>query len=160
MRHRIAAGALVVRDDRLLLVHHRREGGYDFWVPPGGGVSGDEELVDAALREVAEETGLAIEITALAYIDELLISDTRQCKFWYLARPVGGTITTSSAAARAEHIVEARFLGPGELDGKTVFPTVVRDEFWQHLREGFPRPRFLGLREAVIKYEQVGSDPN
>ena len=152
MRHRIAAGALVLRDDRLLLVHHRREGAYDFWVPPGGGVVGAEALDEAAAREVAEETGLVVEATALAYIDELLISGTRQCKFWYLARIVGGTLTTGSAAARAEHIVEARFLGEDELGDKTVFPTVIRDEFWVHLREGFERPRFLGVREAVIKY--------
>ncbi|HWH40478.1 MAG TPA: NUDIX domain-containing protein [Usitatibacter sp.] len=152
MRHRIAAGALVLRDDRLLLVHHRREGAYDFWVPPGGGIVGAEALDEAAAREVAEETGLVVEATALAYIDELLISGTRQCKFWYLARIVGGTLTTGSAAARAEHIVEARFLGEDELGDKTVFPTVIRDEFWVHLREGFERPRFLGVREAVIKY--------
>ncbi|HET7401207.1 MAG TPA: NUDIX hydrolase [Usitatibacter sp.] len=153
MRHRIAAGALVLRDDgRLLLVHHRREGAYDFWVPPGGGVVGAETLAEAAVREAAEETGLIVEATALAYIDELLISGTRQCKFWYLARVVGGTLATDSVAARAEHIVEARFLGEHELDGRTVFPTVVRDEFWAHLREGFERPRFLGVREAVIRY--------
>ena len=152
MRHRIAAGALVLRDDRLLLVHHRREGAYDFWVPPGGGIVGAEALDAAAAREVAEETGLVVEATALAYIDELLISGTRQCKFWYLARIVGGTLTTGSAAARAEYIVEARFLGEDELGDKTVFPTVIRDEFWVHLREGFERPRFLGVREAVIKY--------
>jgi len=152
MRHRIAAGALVVRDDRLLLVHHRREGAYDFWVPPGGGIVGGEALDAAAAREAAEETGLIVEATALAYIDELLISGTRQCKFWYLARIVGGTLTTGSAAARAEHIVEARFLGADELDDKTVFPTVITDGFWAHLREGFERPRFLGVREAVIKY--------
>jgi 8-oxo-dGTP diphosphatase len=152
MRHRIAAGALVLRDDRLLLVHHRREGAYDFWVPPGGGIVGAEALDEAAAREVAEETGLVVEATALAYIDELLISGTRQCKFWYLARIVGGTLTTGSVAARAEYIVEARFLGEDELGDKTVFPTVIRDEFWVHLREGFERPRFLGVREAVIKY--------
>jgi len=152
MRHRIAAGALVVRDDRLLLVHHWREGGYDFWVPPGGGIIGAEALAEAAVREVAEETGLVVEATALAYIDELLISGTRQCKFWYLAHIVGGTLTTASAAAQAEHIVEARFVGEDEMGGKTVFPPVVRDDFWAHLRAGFERPRFIGVREAVIKY--------
>jgi ADP-ribose pyrophosphatase YjhB (NUDIX family) len=152
MRHRIAAGALVVRDDRLLLVHHRREGAFDFWVPPGGGVIGDEALADAAAREAMEETGLTVEVLALAYIDELIISATRQCKFWYLARPVGGTISTASPAAREEHIVEARFLAQDELAGKTVFPAVVREEFWGHLREGFERPRFLAVREAVVKY--------
>jgi 8-oxo-dGTP diphosphatase len=153
VRHRIAAGALVVEDDRLLLVHHRREGAFDFWVPPGGSVDGGEALHEAAVREAAEETSLVVEARELAYVDELLIGrDTRQCKFWFLARRVGGSIDVSSPAAREEHIVEAAFLSRGEMQGRTVFPHVVRDEFWRHLREGFAQPRFLGVREAEIPY--------
>ena len=77
MRHRIAAGALVVEGDRLLLVHHRRPGAYDFWVAPGGGVSGAEELPHAAAREVVEETGLQVEVAALAYVEDHWV--TQQC---------------------------------------------------------------------------------
>jgi 8-oxo-dGTP diphosphatase len=152
MKHRIAAGALVVENDRLLLVHHLRPGAYDFWIPPGGGVMDTEELPTAAVREVGEETGLIVEAVCLAYIDELLISETRQCKFWYLARLMGGLLSTSSAAARAEYIVEAAFLSRADMNGKAVFPPVVVGEFWSHLRDGFTQPRYLGVREAVIQY--------
>jgi 8-oxo-dGTP diphosphatase len=152
MKHRIAAGALVVENDRLLLVHHLRPGAYDFWVPPGGGVMESEELPVAAVREVVEETGLVVEAVSLAYVDELIISETRQCKFWFLARLVGGSLSTSSTAARAEYIVEAAFLSRSEMSGKTVFPSVVVDEFWTHLRDGFAQPLYLGVREAVIQF--------
>jgi 8-oxo-dGTP diphosphatase len=152
MRHRIAAGALVVENDRLLLVHHLRPGAYDFWVPPGGGVMDSEELPVAAVREVVEETGLVVEAVSLAYVDELIISETRQCKFWFLARLVGGSLSASSTAARAEYIVEAAFLSRSEMSGKTVFPSVVVDEFWTHLRDGFAQPLYLGVREAVIQF--------
>jgi 8-oxo-dGTP diphosphatase len=153
IRHRIAAGALVVENDRLLMLHHVRPGIFDFWLPPGGGVEGAESLQAAAIREVIEETGLTIEPTCLAYIDELLISgNTRQCKFWFLARIVGGSIDVSGEAAQAEHIVEAAFISREEMAGKTVFPEVVRGTFWEHLRAGFTQPRYTGVRKAVIDY--------
>ena len=152
MKQRLAAGALVVEGDRILLVRHRRDGVFDFWVPPGGGVHGREELPAAAVREVAEETALAIEPIRLAYIDELIISDTRQCKFWFLARRISGDICVDSQAAKAEQIVEAAFLARADFAGKVVYPHVLRDGFWAHLREGFPQPIYLGVREAEIKY--------
>jgi ADP-ribose pyrophosphatase YjhB (NUDIX family) len=153
VRQRIAAGALVLDGERLLLVHHVRPDLFDFWVPPGGGVGGAEELPAAAAREVREETGLEVEIGALAYIDELIISETRQCKFWYIARMSGApSISVAHDAAKAEHIVEAAFLSRAELTGKTVYPHVIRDAFWGHLREGFSQPRYLGVREAEVKY--------
>ena len=42
--------------DRLLLVHHRK---LDRWLQPGGHADGQADVAAAALREVAEETGLA-----------------------------------------------------------------------------------------------------
>jgi 8-oxo-dGTP pyrophosphatase MutT (NUDIX family) len=51
------AGCFIVdADGRLLLHHHRRLG---IWVHMGGHVEGDETSEAAALREAAEESGLA-----------------------------------------------------------------------------------------------------
>jgi 8-oxo-dGTP diphosphatase len=50
-----AAGGVVVRDGRLALVHRPR---YDDWTLPKGKLDPGESFEDAALREVAEETGL------------------------------------------------------------------------------------------------------
>ena len=152
MRQRLAAGAIVVEGDRVLLVHHRRDGVFDFWVPPGGGVHDREDLPRAAERETAEETALTVEATRLAYIDELIISDTRQCKFWFLARRVSGEISVASDSARAEQIVEAAFLSRADFPGKIVYPPVLRGDFWTHLRGEFSQPVYLGVREAEIGY--------
>lgn len=56
-----------VRDDagRLLLIHKVDNG---FWALPGGGMDLGESIADAAVREVAEETGLAVEVTGLVGI--------------------------------------------------------------------------------------------
>jgi 8-oxo-dGTP diphosphatase len=50
-----AAGGVVERDGRVLLVHRPR---YDDWTFPKGKLDSDESFEDAALREVEEETGI------------------------------------------------------------------------------------------------------
>lgn len=77
MKHRIAAGALVEHEGRILLVRHRKEGAYDFWVAPGGGAEGTEDLRDTVRREVKEECGLEVEPGAVAYFEEFYSPDTR-----------------------------------------------------------------------------------
>ncbi len=54
-----AAGGVVVRDGRVLLVHRAR---YDDWSLPKGKLEPGEAWEDAALREVREETGLRCEL--------------------------------------------------------------------------------------------------
>jgi 8-oxo-dGTP diphosphatase len=50
-----AAGGVVVRDGKVLLVHRPR---YDDWSFPKGKLDVGESFEDAAVREVEEETGL------------------------------------------------------------------------------------------------------
>lgn len=54
-----AAGGLVVRDARVLVVHRPR---YDDWSLPKGKLDPGESFEAAALREVEEETGLRCEL--------------------------------------------------------------------------------------------------
>ncbi len=53
------ATALMVRDDHILLIHHKKIG---LWLPPGGHIETWEDPIAALRREVREETGLEIEI--------------------------------------------------------------------------------------------------
>jgi 8-oxo-dGTP diphosphatase len=54
-----AAGGVVVRDGRVLLVHRPK---YGDWSLPKGKLEPGETWADGALREVAEETGLRCEL--------------------------------------------------------------------------------------------------
>jgi 8-oxo-dGTP pyrophosphatase MutT (NUDIX family) len=54
-----AAGGVVVRDGRVLLVHRPK---YDDWAFPKGKLEDGESWEEAALREVEEETGLRCEL--------------------------------------------------------------------------------------------------
>ena len=146
MDHRIAAGALVVRSDKVLLVRHHKPGAYDFWVAPGGGAEDAEDLHSALRREVLEESGLLVEPERIAYIEDLSTPTVRECKIWFYARMIGGELSSNSAEAARERITDAQFLSRAEFDGRTVFPPVLRDVFWADLEAGFPEPTYLGLR--------------
>lgn len=148
MKHRIAAGVLVEDPQgRLLMVRHHKPGAYDFWVAPGGGAEGMEDLHATARREVFEECGLQVEPLQIAYIEEFASPHTRECKLWFTGRWVGGTLDVSNPLARPEHIVEAAWLARGDFEGKTIFPPVLLGEYWQNRETGFAVPRYLGLKE-------------
>lgn len=53
------ASAVVIWCDHILLVHHKRIGA---WLPPGGHIEPFEMPHEAAVREVLEETGVAVEV--------------------------------------------------------------------------------------------------
>lgn len=148
--HRISAGAIVEQDKQLLLVRHVREGRYDFWVAPGGGVKEGETLEVAAAREVLEETGLEAEIGRLLYIEDLASPECRFVKFWFAAKVISGSLSTAHPEAAAEHIKEAAWLSPDALAGKTVFPLVLRDRFAQDRAAGFPHIVRLPLRAMEV----------
>lgn len=53
----MAVRAVVMENDRMLLVHSGKKGDYKF---PGGGVNGNEGHAEALAREVKEETGYSV----------------------------------------------------------------------------------------------------
>jgi ADP-ribose pyrophosphatase YjhB (NUDIX family) len=59
------AGALVVADERVLMVRQQRAYGVH-WELPSGYYEGGESLEQTAAREVLEETGIAVEVGQLA----------------------------------------------------------------------------------------------
>jgi ADP-ribose pyrophosphatase YjhB (NUDIX family) len=153
MAHRISAGAIVEHDGRLLLVHHRRPGAWDFWVAPGGGVQGTESLEEAAVREVREETGLQVAVTRLAYIEELHSPMQRHVKFWFAATLAGShadRLDTRHPDTVAEGIVEAAWVAHDALAGLTLFPTVLTLRWRTDRDAGFPAPVRLPLRAMTF----------
>ncbi len=59
MKRHFTATGFVVQGGRTLLHWHQR---LQQWMPPGGHIEPDEDPVQAVLREVREETGLAAEV--------------------------------------------------------------------------------------------------
>src|SRR6202521_5905942 len=57
----LAVSAAIFRDGRVLIVRRARPPAHGLYTLPGGGVELGETLEEAVIREVREETGLAIE---------------------------------------------------------------------------------------------------
>jgi 8-oxo-dGTP diphosphatase len=100
-----AAGGLVVRDGKVLLVHRPR---YDDWTFPKGKADEGESDEDCALREVAEETGLRCRLDRELATTEYVDSRGRPKRVrWWRMTPVGDDGFTPN-----EEIGELRWISP------------------------------------------------
>ncbi|WP_227497307.1 NUDIX hydrolase [Planctomonas psychrotolerans] len=72
MQIRVAAYGVVLDNGRILLAHWNQNGA-EGWTLPGGGLEFGEHPVDAAVREIAEETGYTASVDRLLGIDTIAI---------------------------------------------------------------------------------------
>lgn len=70
---RLRAAALITKGDRVLMAGNNQA---DYLYSIGGAVHLGERLEDALLREVQEETGLAMTIQGLAFVHENFFTDS------------------------------------------------------------------------------------
>lgn len=149
MRYGISAAALIVEDEQVLLVRHREAGRYDFWVPPGGSLEGEETIFDCARRETLEETGLSVDLGRIVYVQEFVEPGYHFCKFFILCTSYSGEITLANRGREESFLVDARFFSRHELPGLTVYPEILQGQFWDDLPAGFPLTRYLGLEKIL-----------
>ena len=147
MRYGISAAALITHHDRLLLVNHRERGQYDFWVPPGGKLQGEESIFDCARRETMEETGLSVVLDRIIYIVEYAEPGYHFCKFFIRCQTFDGNLTLANREQGETFLVNARFFSKTDMEELDVRPTILKDRFWDDLEAGFPETRYLGLKK-------------
>jgi 8-oxo-dGTP diphosphatase len=100
-----AAGGLVLRDGRVLLVHRPR---YDDWTFPKGKAAEGEADEETALREVEEETGLRCAIERELGWTEYTDSRGRPKRVrWWVMRPL-----TEDGFVANDEVDEIRWVEP------------------------------------------------
>ena len=101
----VAVGAFVFdRDGRILLVERGAPPSEGQWSIPGGKLEMNETLAQAVTREVREETGLVVEVGALACVVERMSEGYHYVILDYLARVIGGELAAASDVRAARWI--------------------------------------------------------
>jgi 8-oxo-dGTP pyrophosphatase MutT (NUDIX family) len=122
---------LIDDDRRVLLMHERRDIGSDstHWITPGGGVEPGESLVQGAVREVYEETGLRVSLPGDArpiYAESVVFSIAGatydQTNHYFLARVPSGLVVEPASHTEVERLVVVghRWWSLAELDASDV----------------------------------------
>lgn len=105
-RHVACVGGIAhTGDGRILLVQRRNEPGRGRWSVPGGRVEPGESDAQALVREMAEETGLTVEVGAL--VGTVVRGDFHIAD--YRCTAVGGTLRAGDDAADARWVDAAEF---------------------------------------------------
>ncbi len=116
LRPIVGAGALILRDGKLLLVKRGAHPGFGKWSVPGGLVELGERVQDAMVREVKEEVGFDVEAVKLNDVaDTITLDSNRRVQYHFvvvnfIVRIVGGELKT------ATDILEARWVPVEEVE--------------------------------------------
>ena len=113
----VAAGAVVLRDGRLLLISRGRSPGAGKWSLPGGRVEHGEPLSTTVSRELAEETGMSVAVGGLCGIAERWIGDAHFviCNFW-------ATVPEGEEPVAGDDAAEVRWASRADLEKLALVP--------------------------------------
>ncbi|MCH0541239.1 NUDIX domain-containing protein [Streptomyces sp. MUM 203J] len=157
---KVARVVLLDPDDRILLLHGCEPGdpAQDWWFTPGGGVEGDETREQAALRELAEETGVTdAELGPVVWrrVCSFPFDGRRwnQDEWYYLARTSRTEVGLGADLTELEtrSVTGLRWWTSGELSAarETVYPTRLAGLLRTLLDDGPPRTPLVLSPEIV-----------
>lgn len=139
---RTRAVAILIKDDKVLLVHRKNE--KEYFVFPGGGVEKEETIEQAVIRELKEETTIDAKIDKLLY-HHIYDDDTEH--FFYLCSYISGEPKLSNNSPEKKKMLEgAEFYNPmwvliKELGNILLYPLEIRDWFLEDVKNNFKKQR-------------------
>lgn len=128
---RLAARAVILHADRLLLVNAYPDHKGDLWCAPGGGVEKHSSLAENVIREVYEECGLTISVGAPCLINEFhdVESDFHQVDLFFRCSIIDGELDENWKDP--ENIVsKRRFFSRAEMENISYRPLSLPDVAW------------------------------
>ena len=146
---RIAAGGLIFKGDKVLLVRYRERNGDTYLVAPGGGLEQNENILQAIIREVQEETGITVQPKRVVIIEDLLTSRYKMIKLWMVCDFVAGEVHPTQAA-ETEGISEAAWFTKEQLANEVVYPASLMQHAWAQFQAENWQVEILPSCEAKI----------
>ncbi len=153
---KIRAVAIIVDEDKVLLMH-RINNGKEYYVFPGGGVEEGETVEQAVLRETKEETSLEVKIEKLLYHH---IYDNNTEQFFYLCQYISGEPKLGDANESQEmKNGGTNFYNPvwyeiEKLPQLLLYPLEIRDWLIEDIKTIFENtPREVVLRVSELRQE-------
>ena len=125
---RLATRAVIVHENRLLLVNAFPGDESDLWCAPGGGAEPGASLPDNLVREVHEETGLTIAVGPPCLVNEFHNPDTgfHQVELFFRCRIAEGTLRDDWRDPEAI-VTRRRFVTRDEMAGLRFKPDSLPD---------------------------------
>lgn len=120
---RVGVAAVVHRDDQFLLIRRGKPPSRGLWAFPGGSILPGEPLIQAAIRELAEETGVVgADAKVLAAIDVLSPAGA-DTPYHFVLVPVLMRWTAGEPVA-ADDAEAAGWFTPAAMRGLDAVPTL------------------------------------
>jgi 8-oxo-dGTP diphosphatase len=122
---RVAVGAVVFKDERVLLIKRGQPPAQDLWAIPGGGVKIGETLQEAAEREILEETGIQIRAAKPIYTFDVIERDAAgKVRFHYVIVDLAADYVMGKPSP-GDDAVEARWIPAEEINNLKVSAATV-----------------------------------
>jgi 8-oxo-dGTP diphosphatase len=148
---RISAGAIVIHEEKILLVRYIDAKGKNYLVGPGGGVLFKESATQAVIREVIEETGVNVSPLKPLYVEDLLYPRYRIIKLWFLCQPVGGKLAKTMGAIQ-EGITEAGWFSREQLQNEVVYPDIIKKYSWDEFNKNNWQAKYAEMQEINVGF--------
>ncbi len=113
---RVGVGAIVIKDDKVLLVKRGIPPSKGLWAIPGGHIELGETLQETAEREILEETGIVIKARKPIYTFDLIErDDAGRIRFHYIVVDLEGEYVSGEPQG-SDDALEARWLTWEEIE--------------------------------------------